>query len=208
MIASPNILTPHGEHPVRIEFGGPHDDVATRRWRAPGKHSMPHLAADAIEFARLAGKRWRYYLKRGEAVGSIGELRAKITAQPQGEFGFLLVARPTWKPAPSALGIAWCRRTWCNHVVLDFLSVHPATNDPAGGYKGMGGAMLRAVAVAAGMIGCPLVWGEATVSSATFYEKMLGGKKIQDHFFFDEAALTALRAALQSPIPSKRRLKP
>jgi len=208
MIASPNILTPHGERAVRIEFGGPRDDAATRRWKAPARHSMPHLAEDAIEFARLAGKRWRYYLKRGEAVASIHELRAKIASEPLGEFGFLLVARPTWKPAPAALGIAWCRRTWCNHIVLDFLSVHPATNDPGGGYKGMGGAMLRAVAVAAGMIDCPLVWGEATVSSASFYEKMLGGQKIRDHFFFDETALNALRAALPSPSQLKPATKP
>ncbi|MGV3661731.1 MAG: GNAT family N-acetyltransferase [Prosthecobacter sp.] len=208
MIATPNILTPHGERAVQIEFGGARDDAATRHWRAPAKHSAPHLAADAIEFAKLAGKRWRYYLKRGEAVGSVSQLHKCTEQQPEGEFGFLLVARATWKPAPGILGIAWCRRTWCNHIVLDFLSVHPATNDPVRGYKGMGGAMLRAVAVVAGLIDCPLVWGEATVSSASFYQKMLGGQAVRDHFFIGAEALASLRAALPALDLGKLRSTP
>ena len=173
MIAPPTIFTPRGPQAVSIAFGKPGDDRAMKSWRASLRHTRPDLADDAIEFATLAGKRWRYYLRRGEAVSSLRELRAGVKRQPAGELGFLLVARPLWKPSPAVLGIAWCWRTWCHHIVLDFLAVHPATNDPAGGYKGMGSAMLRGVAMVAREIACPLVWGEATATSARFYEKCL-----------------------------------
>jgi hypothetical protein len=201
MIAAPNILTPQGEQPVRIEFGAPRDDAAVRAWRTGSKHRLPVAAADAVEFAKLAGKRWRYYLKRDEAATSLRELKDKLKKQPQGEIGFLLVARPTWKPAPSALGIAWCRRTWCNHIVLDFLAAHPLTLDPANGYKGTGVALLRTLAIVAQQIGCPLVWGEATAVSAPFYEKVLGGQKIQDHFFIRQEMIDSLQRKLTASQP-------
>lgn len=196
MIASPTILTPRGERAVSIEFGKSGDDRAMKSWRASAGHSRPDLAGDAIEFATLAGKRWRYYLRRGEAVDSLADLRSRVQRQPGIELGFLLIARPRWKPAPAVLGLAWCRRTWCHHIVLDFLAIHPATNDPDGGYKGMGGAMLRGVATVAREIDCPLVWGEATATSARFYEKMLGGEIIQDHFFIRSQQLASLSAAI------------
>lgn len=196
VIASLNILTPKGPQPVRIEIGGPKDDRAIWGWRTPSVHTRPELAADAIEFATLAGKRWRYYLRRGEAVTSIPSLQRRIADQPDGEFGFLLIARPTWRPAPSALGIAWCRRTWCHHIVLDFLAVHPKANDPAGGFRGLGGAMLMGVAAVASAIDSPLVWGEATGTSSTFYQKILGEPSIQDHFFIAAKQLQKLRDEL------------
>lgn len=198
MIAALNILTPAGDKQVGISFGNARDEAAMRSWRVGRGHSRPDLAADAIEFAKLAGKRWRYYLKRHEAAASLEELASRIEKQPKTEVGFMLVARLPLGRKSSLVGIAWCRRTWCNHIVLDFLAAHPMANDPAGGYKGVGAALILSLAAVAREIACPLVWGEATESSSVFYQKLLGGKTVKDYFFFDEAILSAQAAQLDS----------
>ena len=84
------------------------------------------------------------------------------------------------------------------------LAVHPALNDPAGGYKGMGFGLFIGIAVVAEKLGCHLLWGEATESSCTFCQKLLGGTSVLDHFFFGSEALAALRREL----PLRSKLKP
>jgi len=85
-------------------------------------------------------------------------------------------------------------RTWCNHIVLDFLAAHPATLGR--GYGGIGTALLYSVAEVAGKIGAPLVWGEATALSAPFYRRVLSRADILDHFFISDAALAKMRGEL------------
>jgi hypothetical protein len=187
MIAAPTIKTPQGELAVEIEFGRPVDADRLRGWRVAKDHPLSHAMQDALEFGKLAGKRWRYYLKREEAALSLDELVRGIASQPQAEIGFLLVAKPTWKPAPRTLGIAWCRRTWCNHIVLDFLAAHPSTLGKD--YAGIGTALLYSTARVAGRIQAPLVWGEATALSAPFYRRVLDVEGILDHFFIPEDTL-------------------
>ena len=57
----------------------------------------------------------------------------------------------------------------------------------------MGSAMFMAIAIVAERMGCQLVWGEATETSCTFYQKLLGGTPVMDHFFFGSEALAGLR---------------
>ncbi|MBX7210785.1 MAG: GNAT family N-acetyltransferase [Verrucomicrobiaceae bacterium] len=195
MIARPFIQTPHGQRAVQIEFGRPSDADKLRSWRAT-KDSVSYAMADALEFGKLAGKRWRYYLKRNEAALSFDELKAGIDKVPQAEIGFLVIAKATWSPGPKMLGVAWCRRTWCNHIVLDFLAAHPSTLGPARGYAGIGTALLYYVAEIAGQIGAPLVWGEATALSAPFYRRVLNSNDILDHFFVRDTMVAKMREQL------------
>ena len=204
MIAQLSIQTPSGPQQVRLEFARMGDDVEMKKWKAPRRHSRPDLAADSIELARLAGKRWRYYLRRNEAATSMEELLKKTRANSKREIGFIIIAKAIGESVSSTLGVAWCRRTWCNHLVLDFLAVHPALNDPKGGYKGMGFAMFIGIAFVAEKLECSLLWGEATETSCTFYQKLLGGTPVLDHFFFGSEALAALRREL----PLRSKLKP
>lgn len=162
------------------------------------------MAADAIELAKLAGKRWRYYLRRNEAATSMEGLLEKVKASPKCEVGFILVAKADGPAALATPAVAWCRRTWGNHLVLDFLAVHPALNDPEGGYRGMGSAMFIGIALVAEKLGCQLLWGEATETSCSFYQKLLGGRPVLDHFFFGEAQLSALRSQLPSRLHSNQ----
>ncbi len=98
---------------------------------------------------------------------SLEALTSAVRRAPHAEIGFLLVAKPTWTRAPAIIGVAWCRRTWCHHIVLDFLAAHPATLGSEKGYAGIGTALIYLVAEVAGKVGAPLVWGEATASSPT-----------------------------------------
>ena len=193
MIAQLSIQSPEGPFLIHLEFAKAGDDSGLKNWKKPPRHSRPDLARDAIELARLAGKRWRYYLRRNEAATSLEDLLMKVGENPRSEVGFILQARAADESNGPSLGVAWCRRTWCNHLVLDFLTVHPALNDPQSGYKGMGSAMFMAIAIVAERMGCQLVWGEATETSCTFYQKLLGGTPVMDHFFFGSEALAGLR---------------
>lgn len=201
MIATLNIQTPSGPQPVRLEFARVGDDSEMKQWKAPRKHSRPELAKEPIDLAKLAGKRWRYYLRRNEAATSMAELLQKVGTNSKCEVGFIIIAKAIGAAVSSTLGVAWCRRTWCNHLVLDFLTVHPALNDPVGGYKGMGLGLFIGIAVVAEKLDCRLVWGEATETSCTFYQKLLGGTPVLDHFFFGSEALATLR--IQLPLRSQ-----
>jgi len=194
MLATPIIKTPQDQQMLAIEFGSAVDAERLRGWRVSKHHLHSHAMRDALKFGRLAGKRWRYYLKRNEAALSLDELIAGIEREPQAEIGFLLVAKPTWMPAPKMIGIAWCRRTWCSHIVLDFLAAHPGTFGKD--YAGIGTALLYSIARVAGRIGAPLVWGEATALSASFYRRVLANSGILDHFFIPDRTLAKMRARL------------
>lgn len=184
MLAKPFVKTPFGPQQAAIDFAKPGKSSEFNPWQVPSGHSRPNSARDAVEFAELAGKRWRYYSSRGEAATSVKDIESRISEDRQAEIGFLLIARPDWADAPSdALGIAWCRRTWCHHLVLDFLSVHPAVSDKLTGYGGFGVAMLYAIALVTKQLQIPLIWGEATSESAPYYQKLLEKGSIQDHFF-------------------------
>src|SRR5437867_9495802 len=98
---------------VTLEFGKPMDMPALMRWRAAKEgREDPHVR-DAMEFRKLATKRWRYYLKGNEAAISLAQLRRAIHSTEFGEVGFLLLARAQWHSHPPVLGCCFCRRSWC-----------------------------------------------------------------------------------------------
>src|SRR5258708_39649532 len=50
--------------PVQMRFGKESDLVELRRWRSPARmRANPHVS-DALEYARLASKRWAYYPRK------------------------------------------------------------------------------------------------------------------------------------------------
>ena len=63
----------------------------------------PHIR-DALEFSRLAAKRWRYYRRSGLAITSLAGLRKSVRREPQSEFGMMLLAKPTWRATAPVLG--------------------------------------------------------------------------------------------------------
>lgn len=159
MFIAPTILTPEGPKELPISFGSAEDAEVLEAWAVDAGHSDTAAAADAVEFAKLGGKRWRYYSRRGETARSLDDLMQRIAAAPKSEIGFLLVARPEQSTPTSTLAMAWCRRTWCNHLILDFLACHPLAFDKRSGYRGAGTAMLVAMGLISTRLGAPLLWG-------------------------------------------------
>jgi hypothetical protein len=47
---------------------------------------------DAVEFTRLAAKRWRYYSEAGEAAESLAGLRQALSRNKRREVAFILIA--------------------------------------------------------------------------------------------------------------------
>src|SRR5438552_16177722 len=100
--------------PVQVRFGKESDLVELRRWRSPTRlRANPHVR-DALEYARLASKRWAYYHRNGETSTSLPELRAAIHRHLHAEVAFMLIARGSWQPDRNLLGLAYCRRSWCH----------------------------------------------------------------------------------------------
>src|SRR5438067_1054575 len=93
---------------VNLVFGNPMDIRRLAQWRtsAAGRED-PHVH-DAMEFRKLATKRWRYYRQGNEAAMSLAELKQAIRTNPSTETGFLLVAKAPWYQATPVLGCCFC----------------------------------------------------------------------------------------------------
>ncbi len=102
--------------PVELTFATESEVRRVRVWRK----MTP--ATDAGEFAALAAKRWFYYTREGATVASLDELRTAIRRNQRAELAFLMVASAEWAKRYRFLALAYCRRTWCHHLVLDFLA--------------------------------------------------------------------------------------
>src|SRR5437764_532570 len=168
------VITEAGPQEVEFVFGKSPDLAQVSRWRAPTVSATDIRVRDALEFRKLAGKRWRYYFRGNEAATSSDQLTRMIRRDPTAEVGFILIARAAWSRATPVLGCCFCRRTWCHHIIVDFIVVHPrivAGIGPA--IRGVGAGMIYGIVSLADGLGVRVVWGEATVNSAKFYEKVL-----------------------------------
>ena len=162
--------------PVELTFATESEVRRVRAWRK----MTP--ATDAGEFAALAAKRWFYYTREGATASSLGKLRAAIRRNKRAEMAFLLVASAEWAKRYKFLALAYCRRTWCHHLVLDFLAVRPGLTFANQPIYGIGAGILFSLTKLADSLGIDTIWGEATASSATFYEKVLQIRPVKDLF--------------------------
>jgi hypothetical protein len=135
-----------------------------------------------------------YYRRSIATATSIAEFRKVMEMDSRAEISFILLARAKWFAPSSPLGLAQCRRTWCNHFILEFLSVHPRILGNAEPHiRGVGAGLLCSLAELAGTLSAPLIWGEATAHSAPFYAKVLDLAEIKDHFFIRNELLDRCR---------------
>ena len=163
-------------------------------WRLPQTMPDDALAArkmfDAVEFARLASNRWRYYHQDGDAVTSMKDLMQVILRHSRKESAMILITQPTWPSRIPVLGIAYVRRTWCHHLFLEFLATHPHViakrREKIGG---VGVGLLLQLVSLAETLNIPCIWGEATEFSAKWYEEQLGVETVLDHFFIEDEVM-------------------
>ena len=160
-------------------------------WRIP--RALPDDAVvvrkiyDAVEFARLACNRWRYYHRQGATAKRVDELERIIREHPRAEVAMVLVARPTWSSPIPTLGIAYLRRTWCHHLFLELFATHPQVIvRRREQISAVGVGILRQLVALAEALNVPCIWGEATEQSHSWYEDQLAIKEVRDHFFIED----------------------
>jgi hypothetical protein len=181
----------------QMSFGNDHDLAELRRWRSPVRlRDNPHLS-DALEYARLASKRWAYYHRNGETATSLEQLRKTIRGNSRAEVAFMLMARGSWISDKSLLGLAYCRRSWCHRLIVDFVAVHPHVVGRLRGHiRGIGTGLFNGLIQIADELQIQIIWGEATVNSAPFYEKILGAERIYDQFVISGETMERCRRQL------------
>ncbi|MEQ1852560.1 MAG: hypothetical protein ABMA01_13330 [Chthoniobacteraceae bacterium] len=173
--------------PVNLTFATEPEVRHLRVWRRLAS------ATDAGEFAALAAKRWLYYAREGAAVASLGELSAAIRRNDHAEAAFLMVASAEWARRYKYLALAFCRRTWCHHFVVDFLAVRPGASFASHPIHGLGSGVIYGMVKIAESLGIEKIWGEATASSAPFYEKVLQVRHVEDSFAIRRDAMRRFR---------------
>jgi hypothetical protein len=194
---------PVNEFPFQIKVEGS-PQVATLRFAsntelrryhrtlAPFARESSTIIREAVEFTRLAAKRWRYYSRSGEAAKSFAHLQREIRRDPKCEVAFIMVATLRRKHREMSVGLAYCRRTWCHHLGLDFLALHPRALDRNRRVSGVGSGMVFGLVQLARALEIPRIWGEATVNSAPFYEKLLVVHPVQDLFIIEAPEMAAI----------------
>lgn len=148
---------------------------------------------DAVEFTRLAAKRWRYYSEAGEAVESLTGLRQSWARNKRCEVAFILIATTTVGGREAPIGLVYCRRTWCHHLALDFLALHPRTLDKQEQIAGVGSGIVYGLVKLAKALRIRRLWGEATVHSAPFYERLLVLAPILDLFVIESREMAEIQ---------------
>lgn len=98
-----------------------------------------------------------------------------------------------WAKRYRFLALAYCRRTWCHHLVLDFLAVRPGLTFAKQPVSGIGSGVLARLMDMADSLGMETMWGEATASSAPFYEKVLQFRPVKDLFIVRRDAMRSVR---------------
>ncbi len=179
---------------VEISFASRREVKRLAYWRIPRllprDLDVAQKIFDAVEFARLASNRWQYYHRQHATVKSMDGLNQTIHERPSAEVAMVMIARPAWDSRIPTLGIAYLRRTWCNHLFLEFFATHPQVivrrHEQI---RGVGDAMLHQIVALAEQIAAPCIWGEATENSFEWYQKHLAIEEVRDHFFIEDQVM-------------------
>lgn len=96
-----------------------------KQWQ---RTSPPHDTStmrDSLEYAALAGKRWRFLREQKLTVASWHDLRRHLQRDAAAEIGLALAITGTESRGPAVLGVAFARRTRANNLILEFLASSP-----------------------------------------------------------------------------------
>jgi hypothetical protein len=160
---------------------------------APFARESSIVVREAVEFTRLAAKRWRYYSRTDEVAESFVQLHGEIRRNKRCEVAFIMVATIRHGRHDLPVGLAYCRRTWCHNLALDFLALHPCALDQTWHVSGVGSGIVFGLVQLARALNIRRIWGEATVNSAPFYEKLLAVSPVQDLFIIETREMAAIK---------------
>ena len=166
-----------------------------------GSASNPNVS-DAMELGILAFRRWREALSKGRVAESIEDVKDRIRDNPKAEVIVLILARAPWLRGGKLAGLCHFRRTWCNHLCIDFLTRHPSLigkND----CRGIGTALLYFVSSVAVEINAAAIWWEATQNSAEAYQKMFEKPAVKDLVFVRKRRYNAFKMRVDEGLEKK-----
>jgi hypothetical protein len=198
MIAEFPVKTRDGtERLARCAFATLRDLDEIALWPEQVRGARDAATRDALEFAALSSKRWRFYHEQGLTVASLAAMKRRISAAKNIELAFFCVARAKWT-SPQVLGIVLARRTWCGHLVLDFLATHPLRlMDGPERLSGIGKGLLYGIAEVASAANANVLWGEATKASAPIYRHIFELKKVDDLLYVPRGNLAGFRTVMR-----------
>ncbi|MDR3457127.1 MAG: hypothetical protein P4N60_06745 [Verrucomicrobiae bacterium] len=172
---------------AKISFAQPSDFTFAANWRAAIGTDQNPYRNDTVDYAELAVKRYEASFSLGIYANSLTDFTDHIATDFKVEVGGFIVMRCDWFPGSEIIGFAHFRRSWCNKVILDYLGAHPFIVRPKDGaaviVRGAGAALVYFVAQVLKKENCPALWGEATSSSAAYYNKIFKLKDVEDLIF-------------------------
>jgi hypothetical protein len=179
-------------HKAMLHFAGKAELRRYHRSLSVFTRESSTVIRESVEFTRLAAKRWRYYFRSGEAAESFANLQREIRRDSKCEVAFIMIAALRRANRDLPVGLAYCRRTWCHHLALDFLALHPRALGRNWQVTGVGSGIMFGLVQLANALGISRIWGEATASSAPFYEKLLAVHPVRDLFLIEALEMAAI----------------
>lgn len=181
-------------HKAVAEFATPGGLSFVERWRETLGANPEPIQWEAADLAKLA--RDRYLADSGVGqlyIGATADVKTYIEREPLCEIGGFILLKCTWFAESEVIGLCHFRRTWCNHIVVDYLAKHPLTlgskRQDQHKVKGIGPALLSFLCQIAVEHSCPLLWGEATQISWEFYVKQFSLREVKDLFVVSTEAI-------------------
>ena len=155
-------------------------------------------SADAIEYSTLASERWRYFDGQNFIARSISEIVTRSQEEPDTDLGFGILLSGNSR---SAYGCCFARRTFCNNILLEYLSAAPYTSDTI---TGVGTVLVQLLGLLGQQWGASELWGECTSLSNTFYSRLQtkidpSRSAFKDRFVFKISELAALAETNGNP---------
>jgi hypothetical protein len=163
---------------------------------------------DAMELATLAFRRWREARSKKRVADCVEDVRDHIRNNPHAEITVLVLARAPWLKRNHVAGLCHFRRTWCNNIYIDFLTVHPSlVANRQRPIRGVGTALLYFVACVAAEIKAGALWGEATQNSAEFYRRIFAGADVSDLIYLREPDYNGFRTRIAASLDQLQKLR-
>jgi hypothetical protein len=186
---------------AKIVFAEARDFSFLKKWKDQlGNNAHPYRV-DSVAFAHLAHSRYTSHSATTPYVCASDEFKTYINDNPKREIGCLVLLTCDWFPDSDVLGLCHFRRTWCNHIVLDYLCAHPFITAPTVNskhfVKGVGLALLFFVTEIAKQCRSKLLWGEATQNSCKYYKDAFKLPLVKDLIYIPPKKIDRFYAKLK-----------
>jgi len=102
-----------------------------------------------------------------------------IRDDPIAEITGMLLAGAEWSE-DGLLGVCLFHRTWARNIFVDFLTVNPSAMAAKPTVNGVGLGLLYQLCEVARGLESPILWGETTVGSVSYYQKYFTLPELND----------------------------